>query len=149
MSDNYEKVYKRCGMEPCANGVKFGVVEWVKRIQLKWFGHIERKNNEEFVKKVYVSEIDGPSGKGRPLVRWNTETVPQREAQQEEHAEVTAEVPSVTAKVPSITAEMSPVTAEVLTITAEARDSSSIEMKFETPNQGTNQIENQRTSAPP
>ncbi len=27
-------------------------------------------NSEEFVKKVYVSEIEGPSRRGRPLGRW-------------------------------------------------------------------------------
>ncbi len=27
-------------------------------------------NSEEFMKKVYVSEIKGPSRKGRPLGRW-------------------------------------------------------------------------------
>ena len=31
--------------------------------------NIERKNSEEFVKKVYVSEIMGPRRRGRPVVR--------------------------------------------------------------------------------
>ncbi len=26
--------------------------------------------NEEFVKKVYMSSVEGPNGRGRPLVRW-------------------------------------------------------------------------------
>ncbi len=50
--------------------MKCGVVEWVKRNTLRWFGHIERMNSEEFVKKVYVSEIEGHSRRGRPLGRW-------------------------------------------------------------------------------
>ncbi len=50
--------------------VKCGVVEWVKRNTLRWSGHTERMNSEELVKKVYVSEIKGPSRKGRPLGRW-------------------------------------------------------------------------------
>ncbi len=33
-----ESVYERCGMGTCANGVKCGVVEWVKRNTLRWFG---------------------------------------------------------------------------------------------------------------
>ncbi len=37
---------------------------------LRWFGYIERMNCEEFVKKMYVSEIKGPSRGGRPLGRW-------------------------------------------------------------------------------
>ena len=55
---------------PCANGVKCGVVEWVKRNTLRWFGHTERKNNEEFVKKVYVKEIADLRRRERPVVRW-------------------------------------------------------------------------------
>ena len=29
-----------------------GVVEWMKIITLRWFGHMERKKNEESVKSV-------------------------------------------------------------------------------------------------
>ena len=39
-------------MGPCANRVKCGVVEWVKKNTMRWFSHIDRKNSEEFVKKV-------------------------------------------------------------------------------------------------
>ncbi len=45
-------------------------VEWVKRSTLRWFGHIEKMENEEFVKKVYFSSDEGPNRKGRPLGRW-------------------------------------------------------------------------------
>ena len=31
---------------------------------------MERKKSEEFVKKVYVSEIMGSRWRGRPVVRW-------------------------------------------------------------------------------
>ncbi len=41
-------------------------MEWVKRNTLRWFGHIERRGKEEFVKKVYVSERVGPNSRGRP-----------------------------------------------------------------------------------
>ncbi len=38
------------------------MVEWVKRSTLRWFGHIKRMGNEEFVKKV---------GRwGRPQLSW-------------------------------------------------------------------------------
>ena len=47
-----ESVYERCGMSSQANRVNCGVVEWVKRNTLRWFGHIERMGNEEFVRKV-------------------------------------------------------------------------------------------------
>ena len=57
-------------MGPCTNGVKCGVVEWVKRNTWRWLGHLEGKKSEEFVKKVYVSEIECPRRRGKPVVRW-------------------------------------------------------------------------------
>ncbi len=47
------------------------MVEWVKRSTLRWFGHIERMENEEFVKKVHLSSVVGPNRRGRPLGRWD------------------------------------------------------------------------------
>lgn len=64
-----ECVYERCGMSPCGNRALCGVVEWVKRSTLRWFGHIERMKNEEFVKKVYISELESANRRGRPLER--------------------------------------------------------------------------------
>ncbi len=64
-----ESVYERCGMRRCGSGVGRGAVEWVKRSTLRWFGHIERMENEEFVKKVYRSSVEGPNRWGRPLGR--------------------------------------------------------------------------------
>ncbi len=52
--DGLNNVYERCGMRGCGSGVQCGVVEWVKRSTLRWFGHTERMENEEFV-KVYRS----------------------------------------------------------------------------------------------
>ncbi len=46
------------------------MVEWVKRSTLRWFGHIERMEDEEFVKKVYRSSVEGTNRKERPLGRW-------------------------------------------------------------------------------
>ena len=43
--ESNESVYEKCDMGPCANGVKCGVVEWVKRSTLWRFGHIERKKS--------------------------------------------------------------------------------------------------------
>ena len=68
--ESNERVYERCGMESRANGVNCGVVEWVKRNTLQWFGHIERMGSGEFVKKVYMSESVGPNRRGRPPGRW-------------------------------------------------------------------------------
>ena len=36
----------------------------------RWFGLMERKKREEFVKKVYVSETKGTRRRGRPVVKW-------------------------------------------------------------------------------
>lgn len=53
-----------------ANGVTCGMVKWVKRNTLSWFGHTEKKN-EEFVKKVYPGEAVGTDRRGRPT--WEME----------------------------------------------------------------------------
>ncbi len=66
---NNESVYERCGMRGRGSGVECGVVEWVKRNTLRWFGYIERMGNEEFV-KVFLSSVEGTNRRGRPLVRW-------------------------------------------------------------------------------
>ncbi len=50
-------------------GKNCGVVEEVKRQTLKWFGHIERMEGK-MTRRVYVSEIEGGSVKGRPPVQW-------------------------------------------------------------------------------
>ncbi len=36
---------------------------------MRCFGHTERMDNKEFV-KVYLSSVEGPNRKGRPLGRW-------------------------------------------------------------------------------
>ncbi len=53
----------------CANGMNYGVVTWVKGNTLKGFGHIERMESVEFVKKVYESELESPNRRGGPLER--------------------------------------------------------------------------------
>ncbi len=63
-------VYERCGMRERGSGVGCGVLEWVKRNTLRWFGYIERMGNDEFVKKVYMSSAEGTNRRGRPLGRW-------------------------------------------------------------------------------
>ncbi len=65
-----ESVYERCGMRWHGSGVGCDVVEWVKGSTLRWFSHIERMGNEEFVKKVYQSNVEGTNRRGRPLGRW-------------------------------------------------------------------------------
>jgi len=62
-------VYENFGMGATAKGVDCGVVEWVKCGTLRWFGHMVRMNENEFVKRVYKSEIEGPSVRGGPPVK--------------------------------------------------------------------------------
>ncbi len=52
------------------SGVGCGVVEWVKRSTLRWFGHLERMGNDELVKRVYLSSVEAINRRGRPLGRW-------------------------------------------------------------------------------
>ncbi len=68
--ESNESVYERCSMESRANAMNCGVVEWVKRNMLRWFGHKERMGSEEFVKKVHMGENMGPNCRGRPCGRW-------------------------------------------------------------------------------
>ncbi len=63
-------MYERCGMGSHTNEVNCGVVEWLKRNTLRWFGDIERMGNEEFVKKVYMNERVGLNSRGRSPGKW-------------------------------------------------------------------------------
>ncbi len=46
------------------------LVVCVKRSTLRWFVYIERMEKEVFVKEVYLSSVEGPNRRGRPLGRW-------------------------------------------------------------------------------
>ncbi len=63
-------MHEGCGMRGRGSGAGSGVVEWVKRSFLKWFGHIERMENEEFVKTAYLGSVEGMDRRGRSLGRW-------------------------------------------------------------------------------
>ncbi len=63
-------VYEKCGVRGRGSGVGCSVVEWVTRSTCRWFGHIERMDNEEFFMKVYLSSVEGTNRKGRPLGQW-------------------------------------------------------------------------------
>lgn len=51
--ESNEGTYERCGMEACASGVKWQVIEWVKKSTLRWFGHIGRMESKEFLKSIF------------------------------------------------------------------------------------------------
>lgn len=42
-----KSIYEGFGMVMCADGMKCGVVQWVKMNTLRWFGFTERMRNEE------------------------------------------------------------------------------------------------------
>ena len=42
----------------------------VDRKVLKWFGHVERMGSKRMTKRVYMSEVEGQRGRGRPPFRW-------------------------------------------------------------------------------
>ncbi len=42
----------------------------MKRSTLRLFGHTERMGSDEFVKRVYLSSVEGRNRRGRPLERW-------------------------------------------------------------------------------
>ncbi len=46
------------------------MVKEVKRQTLKWFGHMERMKESKRTSRVYVSDIEGGNGRGRPPVKW-------------------------------------------------------------------------------
>ena len=70
--ESNETVYERCGMSENERGVNCGVVEWVKRNTLRWFGHLERMEDGELTKRVYESKIEGVGVRGRPPAKWNS-----------------------------------------------------------------------------
>ncbi len=42
--ESNEDTYERFGMNKAAAGVECGVIEWVKRSTLRWYGHVMRMN---------------------------------------------------------------------------------------------------------
>ncbi len=62
-----------CTRDVACKGVEVGWVRYGgmgERNTLRWFCHVDRMENEDFVKKVYLSSVEGPNRKGRPLERW-------------------------------------------------------------------------------
>ena len=51
-------------------GVTKGVDERIGKGILRWFGHVERMENDRIAKKVYVEECAGSNSVGRPRKRW-------------------------------------------------------------------------------
>ncbi len=67
--ESNEDTYRSFGMSKTAVGRNCGVVEWVKRSTLRWYGHVIM-NGCDFTKRVYESTIEGKGVRGRPQVKW-------------------------------------------------------------------------------
>ena len=50
--------------------VKESIKVKTKRNLLRWFGHMERMNDERLTKKVYCAKVDGCRRRGRPRKVW-------------------------------------------------------------------------------
>ena len=42
----------------------------MRQRRLRWFGHIERRGDNSWLKKVQILAVDGHSGRGRPRKTW-------------------------------------------------------------------------------
>ncbi len=68
--ESNEDTYGRLGVSETAVGLDCGVVGWGKRSKLRWYGHVMRMNECNFIKMVYDSTIEGRGVRGRPPVKW-------------------------------------------------------------------------------
>ena len=51
-------------------GVRRELAARVDMNVLRWFGHVERMDNEQLLKKVMIAKVDGRSARGRPRIGW-------------------------------------------------------------------------------
>jgi hypothetical protein len=58
-----EEVRRRCGSE-------LSIGEGMDRNVFRWYGHLERMEEERVVKRLYMSNVEGSRGRGRPKLRW-------------------------------------------------------------------------------
>ena len=52
------------------SGVRRELSAGVNMNVLRWFGHVERMDNERLLKKVMNVKVDGRSARGRPRFGW-------------------------------------------------------------------------------
>ena len=46
------------------------VMDVIRRGRLRWYGHVMRKHDEDWVKKCTSMEVDGRKPRGRPKLTW-------------------------------------------------------------------------------
>ena len=64
------EVYASFGMEEQAVGIDCGVAEWIKRSTLRWYGHVQRMDEDRMLRKIYGSQVSGTASCGRPPMVW-------------------------------------------------------------------------------
>ena len=47
------------------------VSDVVKQNRLKWLGHVQQKDDDDWVKKIMSFEVEGKRGWGRPRMTWS------------------------------------------------------------------------------
>ena len=57
-----EELRQRLGVE--------SIRECVRKGRLRWFGHIERREDSNWIKRCRDLVVDGPAGRGRPRKTW-------------------------------------------------------------------------------
>ena len=60
----------RNGVVRVRTGVRRELAARVDINVLRWFGHVERMDNEQLLKKVMSAKVDGRSARGRPRFGW-------------------------------------------------------------------------------
>ena len=57
------RIWQLCGVTKCVD-------EKINEGVIRWFGHVERMENDRISKMVYVGEYAGSRSVGRPRKRW-------------------------------------------------------------------------------
>ena len=57
-----EEVRRRAGVD-C-------ITEVIRKSKLRWFGHLVRREDEEPIKKAWITPVEGRRSRGRQRVRW-------------------------------------------------------------------------------
>jgi enoyl reductase-like protein len=65
-SNKYEKTEKEIRV---ASNVE-SIIDVISKHRLKWFGHISRMNENNWIRKCLEMEIEGKRERGRPAKKW-------------------------------------------------------------------------------
>jgi hypothetical protein len=49
------------------------IVKFIKSSRIRWYGYVERMQNERMPKQIAVATIEGTRKRGRPRKRWKDE----------------------------------------------------------------------------